>query len=158
MICVFHKNEICNTSNQAPITFSFRRCPSVKYLSRTIRVPITFCIASQCLVLSAAFLRLVMTGMPCLKLITFCFSFGTTLLGGRPESEQMLMTLNSVLCKNLCYTRTSTTTLQTESTGHCREVANVGSLTYSRASTTGYCGQIFLSHSRDLLLCLKSKE
>ena len=72
---------------QLSITFSCRRCPNVKYLSRTIRVPITFCIASQCLVLSAAFLRLVMTGMPCLKLITFCFSLGTTLLGGRPKKK-----------------------------------------------------------------------
>lgn len=111
-LCTSHSNEIFNTkNNHAPITFSFRRCPSVKYLSRTIRVPITFCIASQCLVLNAAFLRLVMTGIPCLKLITFCFSFGTTLLGGRPVSEQMLITLNSVLCKNPYYTRTSTTTL-----------------------------------------------
>ena len=56
----------------------------MKYLSRTIRVPITFWIASQCLVLSAGFLRLVMTGMPCLKLTTFCFNLGTTLFGGRP--------------------------------------------------------------------------
>ena len=57
----------------------------MKYLSRTMRVPITFCMASQCRVLSAAFLRLVMTGIPCLKLVTFCFSLGTTLLGGRPR-------------------------------------------------------------------------
>lgn len=81
-------------SLQLLITFSCRRCPSVKYLSRTIRVPITFCMASQCLVLSATFLRLVITGMPCLKLITFCFSFGTTLLGGRPKKGQMPTTFS----------------------------------------------------------------
>ena len=99
------------------ITFSCRRCPNVKYLSRTIRVPITFCMASQCLVLSAAFLRLVITGMPCLKLITFCFNLGTTLLGGRPTKEQMLITfsvrnrrLSSVLQLNL----STRTILQTE--------------------------------------------
>ena len=41
--------------------------------------------ASQCLVLKVEFRKLVMTGMPCLKLVTFCLSRGMTLLGGKPE-------------------------------------------------------------------------
>ena len=116
---------------QLLITFSCRRCPSVKYLSRTIRVPITFCIASQCLVLSAAFLRLVITGMPCLKLITFCLSLGTTLLGGRPKKEQMPTTF-SVLSQKAFICVTVEPRNISHPTGrvtdHCREVAIVGSL------------------------------
>ena len=72
-------------------TCSCRRCPRVKYLSRTIRVPITFCMASQCLVLKAEFRKLVMTGMPCLKLVTFCLSLGMTLLGGKPEIGNIII-------------------------------------------------------------------
>ena len=76
-------------------TCSCRRCPRVKYLSRTIRVPITFCMASQCLVLKVEFRKLVMTGMPCLKLVTFCLSRGMTLLGGKPE-------IGNIICRFHC--------------------------------------------------------
>ena len=67
----------------------------MKYLSRTIRVPITFCMASQCLVLKVEFRKLVMTGMPCLKLVTFCLSLGMTLLGGKPE-------IGNIICRFHC--------------------------------------------------------
>lgn len=63
----------------------------MKYLSRTIRVLITFCMASQCLVLKVEFRKLVMTGMPCLKLVTFCLSLGMTLLGGKPEIGNIIL-------------------------------------------------------------------
>ena len=87
-------NPNCTVKDTVKIvyTLSCNKLPRVKYLSLTIRVPISFWIASQWRDLSDGFRRLVITGTPSLKPFTFCFKRGTTLFGGRPNSRQ-----------NMCY-------------------------------------------------------
>ncbi len=72
-----HKNTRINT-------FSCNRFPRVKALSLRTLVPMMSWISFQCLSRNALFLRLLITGMPCLKFITFSFNWGTTGFGGRP--------------------------------------------------------------------------
>ena len=60
------------------------RLPSVKLFSLLSDLPMIFSMASQWRFFRDGFLRLVMTGMPCLKCRTTSFSLGTTSLLGKP--------------------------------------------------------------------------
>lgn len=72
------------------VTFISSRFPRVKLFSRLMTLLMVRWIASQWRCRRYGFLRLVMTGMPCLKSMTFSFNLGTTSLWGKPMHFQII--------------------------------------------------------------------